>query len=458
MTEHVDVVVVGARCAGAPLAAHLARHGLRVCLLDRATFPSDTLSTHGIQPCGVQSLGRLGVVDRVSGCTTPITRALLALGDARAQIEDVPALLGAPMLNVRRVVLDEMLVDHAAGRGVDVRTGTAVTGLLTDGERVTGVRTATGDVRAALVVGADGVRSTVASHVGATEYDVTPPGRLFVWAYLSGIAFGSAREAGAVWIGKPDLSSYLASPTDSGLFMAAVSVDESRRPEVIADRERFYRAAFGEWPELASVLGGGRLVGPVRVMGGRRGFFRRPVGPGWALVGDAGHFKDPTPGQGIADALRQAERLADAIVDGWGGPGSLDRSLRRWWRWRDRDARPMYWFAHDLGAPGRTPPLVGAVQRRIARDPRLTERLGRVLNHELPPSAVTPPGALAGAFIDALASNAGNRAGVLREAWSLAATEINRARRRAQSPARTPMINRGFRSCRDQNAPLIMGR
>ena len=102
-------------------------------------------------------------------------------------------------------------------------------------------------------------------------------------------------------------------------------------------------------------------------MANMHGFFRESAGPGWALVGDAGHFKDPTPGQGIADALRQCERLADAIEGGLGGgAAALDAALRDWWRWRDEDAWEMYWFAHDMGAAGPIPPLLLHAQRRMA--------------------------------------------------------------------------------------------
>jgi 2-polyprenyl-6-methoxyphenol hydroxylase-like FAD-dependent oxidoreductase len=427
MTERADVVIVGARCAGAPLATDLARRGLHVCLLDRATFPGDTLSTHGIQPCGVQALGRLGVLDQVRAVTTPIERAVVALDDARMTFDDVPGLLGAPMLNVRRLVLDEILVAHAAASGADVRTGVAVTGLLTEGGRVTGVRTARGDIEATVVIGADGANSTVARLVGAAEYLTTQPGRVFVWAYLSGVAFASPAEQATVWLGKSACSGFLASATDSGLFMAAVTVDEPRRREVVRDREAFHRGAFATWPELEDLVRSGRIEGPVRVMGRWHGFFRRSAGPGWALVGDAGHVKDPSPGQGIADALRQAERLASAVCDGFGGATSLDEALAAWWRWRDRDARDMYWFAQDLGAPGPTLPLMRAVQRRIAQDPRLTERLALVLNHDLPPSALTPARVVLGGLADALRSNPGGRAAVLREARSLVAAEARRA-------------------------------
>jgi 2-polyprenyl-6-methoxyphenol hydroxylase-like FAD-dependent oxidoreductase len=166
------------------------------------------------------------------------------------------------------------------------------------------------------------------------------------------------------------------------------------------------------------------------------GFFRVSAGPGWALVGDAGHFKDPTPGQGIADALRQAEKLAPAIESGLGGGArSLDESMNEWWRWRDEDAWEMYWFAHDMGAAGPTPPVLRAAQRRIAADPDLTVGLGRIFNHDLRPSEVFTPGFSLATIGHALRHGRGQRRAIVREAGSLVANEVRRRRARRGLPS-----------------------
>jgi flavin-dependent dehydrogenase len=432
MAESFDVVIVGARCAGSSLAVNAARAGLRVCVLDRAEFPSETLSTHGIQPSGVQALDRLGVRNEVEATTTPITKANIALGEARVSIADFVAAVGAPMLNVRRVTLDRILVEAAAAAGADVRTGVAVTGLVERDGRVAGVRTRDGDVMATVVVGADGARSTVAELTGAEEYVVTPPGRMFVWSYWEDVPLGSDGLAATVWLGKPEGHAFLASVTDGGLFMAAVTVDHENKSQVLADREAYVRGALREWPELADVVTPGRVSGPVRVMAQWRGFFRRSAGPGWALVGDAGHFKDPTPGQGIGDAFRQSERLAAAVADGLSGRRPLDEALVDYWRWRDADAWSMYWFAHDLGAPGRTAPLRRQMQQLLASDASGAERLLRVLNHELAPSALATPGLLVRGLLHALRDRPGDWASVLGEARRLVREELRR--RRARSP------------------------
>lgn len=393
MPERFDVIVVGARCAGSPLAIMLARAGLKVCLVDRARFPSDTPSTHGIQPAGVHVLWDLGLRERLAGVAAAVDHGNIAFEDVRFEIGDLVGRVGAPMLNIRRLTLDTLLVEAAAEAGADVRTGTAMVGLVVENGRVAGVHTRSGELRAPLVVGADGVRSAVARFAGAQEYHRMPCGRIFVWAYYE----GAEADRSSVWLGGIDDHGFLASPTDAGLFMVAVVPSGHRKRDVLADRPAAIREGLALWPELEACVAGRRPTGPVRVMSNMAGFLRESAGPGWVLVGDAGHFKDPSPGQGIADALRQASALAPVIERALGGAGDPDRLLREWWEWRDRDAWEMYLFAAAMGAAGPVPPLLHEVQRSIAGDAHLQDGLVRVLNHERPPSAVfTPAVALRG--------------------------------------------------------------
>jgi 2-polyprenyl-6-methoxyphenol hydroxylase-like FAD-dependent oxidoreductase len=430
MSKSFDVIVVGARCAGAPLATMLARSGLRVCLLDKDRFPSDTLSTHGIQPTGVQVLERIGVLETLLGLAPPIVRLRGFFDDAVMVLDDVPAIAGAPAISVRRIHLDEILVNAAAEAGAEVRTQTAVSDLVFDNGRVAGVTTAAGELRAPLVVGADGTRSTVAKLVGAKAYHQTANGRVFIWAY-----YEADPTDGEMWIGKLDDYAYLVMPTDSGLTLVAACPSIERRDEVRSDREAVYEAGLRGWPQLHAGLAGARREGRLYTMANLHGFFRASAGPGWALVGDAGHFKDPTPGQGIGDALRQAEKLAAAIEGGLGsGAGSLDQALRDWWRWRDEDAWEMYWFAHDMGAAGTTPPVLRAAQRRIAADPYLSVGLGRIFNHDLRPSEVFTPKFSLAAIGDALRHGRGQRRAILREAGTFAANEVRRRRASRRGP------------------------
>jgi 2-polyprenyl-6-methoxyphenol hydroxylase-like FAD-dependent oxidoreductase len=383
--ESFDVVVVGARCAGSPLATMLARRGLKVCVLDRAHFPSETPSTHMIQQCGVGILDEIGVLDTLmSAGAAPLHSATMVSDDVRMHAT-IDGLVEHPVLCVRRLTLDALLVEAAGAAGVEVRTGTRVTGLLRDGNRVTGVSTDKGDIAAYLVVGADGRHSTVAAEVGAQEYDVTQPGRMVAWGYFEGVD----RE-GLARFGRMKDMGYLAGPTDGDLYMAAIAPDMSRTNEFQSDRDSFFATAIRQWPELADLMATAKRVGPLRVFTKWHGYFRQSAGPGWVLVGDAGHFKDFSPGQGISDALRQARQLADGIQHGLTVEG-LDDAMQRWWRWRDHDAYEMYWYAARMGAPGAATPWANGLLREIGANADATRKFMEVLNHDIPPSKLFTP-------------------------------------------------------------------
>ncbi|OBA76962.1 hypothetical protein A5641_19530 [Mycobacterium sp. 1554424.7] len=381
--KRFDVVVVGARCAGSPLATMLARKGLSVCVVDRAQFPSETPSTHIIQSCGVEVLGQLGVLDDVLAAgAVPLDRMTMVIDDAvRIEATVDPAIKTPRGVCVRRVTLDALLVGAAAAAGADVRTGLRVTNLVTEDGRVTGVDTADGPIHARLVVGADGRHSTVAALAGAREYHVAPPGKMFAWAYFEHVR---DRE-GHARLGRRGNLAFLAGPTDGDLYMAAIGIDMAKQAEFHANRDANFAAGLRAWPELADVIGDGRRVGPIRAVTKWHGYFRDAAGPGWVLVGDAGHFKDPSPGQGIGDAFRQARRLADSIEGGLGDT-SPDEAMLRWWQWRDDDAYEMHWMASDFGTPGASTPFNTRLMKDIAADPAAKQTLLRVLNHEVRPS------------------------------------------------------------------------
>lgn len=422
--ETFDVVVVGARCAGSPLAVMLARRGFSVCVVDKARFPSETPSTHVIQPCGVAVLERIGALDAVFAAgAVPIDRFTLVNEDVRIDGTLDPLVFPHAGLCVRRVTLDAALIEAATDSGAEMRTGVKVTELLTDGHRVVGIQTDRGPIHAQLVVGADGRQSRIATASGAQEYLTTPGGRTAAWAYFDGVA----ERVGHLRLGRLGECGYLASPTDSGLYMAGITTGAGFGP----DRDGAFDAGIAGWPELADLLAGARRVGPIRSMARWHGYFRQAAGPGWALIGDAGHFKDFTPAQGISDALRQSAHFAEALPDDLADHEAVDSATRRWWRWRDQDARPMYWFAADMGVPGPSTPLVTAVLRHIAADAGAIQTLLKVLNHEVGPRSLLTPRCLAGATIRALRDHpvaAGKEiAGTIRD-------EVRRARWNRQPP------------------------
>ena len=405
----------------------LARRGLSVCLVDRAQFPSETPSTHIIQPCGVQVLEQLGVLDDVwAAGAVPLDRMTMVIDDDVRIEATVDRAIETPRgLCVRRVTLDVLLVDAAAAAGADVRTGLRVTNLITEDGRITGLDTAAGPIQGQLVVGADGRHSTVATLAGAREYHVAPPGKMFAWAYFEHVR---DREGHARLGRRGDLA-FLAGPTDGDLYMAAIAIDMAKQAEFHANRDANFTAGIRAWPELADVIGDGRRVGPIRVLTNWHGYFREAAGPGWVLVGDAGHFKDPSPGQGIGDAFRQARRLAHSIEDGLGNT-SPDEAMQRWWQWRDDDAYEMHWLAHDFGSPGASTPLNTRLMKDVAADPNATQMLLGVLNHEVRPSQLFTTRRVTRAAARALRDRPDRLIATLKEIVSAGKREAHRSRQR----------------------------
>jgi flavin-dependent dehydrogenase len=288
-----DVIVVGARCAGSPLAMLLARRGHRVLLVDRAAFPSDTFRQHFIRQPGVARLARWGLLPRViaSGCPAVDTMTV-DCGDfpltGTVAPEDGVTAAYAP----RRYVLDALLLEAAAAAGAEVRTGFAVDELLVAGGRVRGVRgRASGGpavaVRARVVVGADGQHSLVARAVRAVTYHARPAVACYYHAYWSGVPVRGLevyRRGGRV---------VLAFPTNEGRTGLTVGWPQGEFRAVRADVAGHYLAAVDLVPDLAARVRAGRREEPFAGSGDLPNFFRRAHGRGWALVGDAGYHKDP---------------------------------------------------------------------------------------------------------------------------------------------------------------------
>jgi flavin-dependent dehydrogenase len=311
-----DVVVVGARAAGAATAMLLARQGLRVLAADRGAYGTDTLSTHALMRAGVLQLARWGLLGRIEAEGTPrVSRTVFHYED---EVVDIPikARDGVPALFApRRTVLDRVLVDAAVEAGAAVRHRVRVADLVRGRNgRVEGVVVEDADggrraVGARIVIGADGMRSTVASLVGAP---VTRQGR-----HASGVLYGywSGLEVdGYQWHWGRD-SAAGTIPTNGGQVLLYAGLSARRfAEEVRADIPACYRRILRESsPGLAARLADARLDGTIHGFPGHPGYLRRPWGPGWALVGDAAYFKDPITAHGISDALRDAELLALAV-------------------------------------------------------------------------------------------------------------------------------------------------
>ena len=371
-----DAIIVGARCAGSPCAMLLARKGYKVLLVDRATFPSDTMSTHFLWQAGTARLHRWGLLDRVraSGCP-PITKITLDFGDFTLCGCAPPADPAAPENYCpRRTVLDKILIDVAREAGAEVREAFSVRELLFDGDRGVGIRGvpsggAAVEERARIVIGADGLHSLVAR---ATQAPMTLERPVVSCGYYS------------YWSGFPidGLEAYfrpgrliLAFPTNFSLTLVFIFAPIAEFPRFRADIEAFYLAALDLVPSLAARARSGRREG--RFLGGAEfpNFFRKPYGPGWALVGDAGYHRDPYTAQGISDAFRDAELLTTAIDDGFSGRRPLDEALAGYERRRNEAVMPEFESTCQRAALQPMPPEMAALLRALQGNQEQIDRL-----------------------------------------------------------------------------------
>ena len=317
--DRYDVIIAGARCAGASTAMLLARQGLRVLVVDPAKRGSDTLSTHALMRGGVLQLHRWGVLDAVRSAGTPAIRTTtFHYGDEVISIpikeRDGVDALYAP----RRTVLDEALADAATAAGAEVVHGLSVVELILDDDgRVRGARIAGSDrqpmnVAADLVIGADGIRSRVARLLKLDFEHTVPHTTASIYGYWKELGL-----EGNHWY--YELGAAVGSiPTNDDETCVFASVPQERFEAERGDGlEALYAEVLDEVSaDLARRVTGSAGPGKLRAFAGTPGFLRRAAGPGWALVGDAGYFRDPLTAHGITDALRDAEILARAVAQG----------------------------------------------------------------------------------------------------------------------------------------------
>jgi flavin-dependent dehydrogenase len=316
-----DAIVIGARAAGGAAAMLLARRGLRVLLIDRAQRGSDTLSTHAILRGGVLQLSRWGLLDRIGAAGTPPVRSVsFHYGDEVIAVPIKPRDGVDALYGPRRTVLDAILADAAEAAGADVRFGPRLLDMTrTSTGRVAGVvledrQAGVLQATAGIVIGADGLNSTVARLVGAETYRTGCHAAATVYGYWSDVNvepnqyhwhFGSGVAAGVI-------------PTNGDVFCVFASVPAARfERETRKDIEAgYFRALRENSVRLAEAIERARPAGRLRGFQGEVGRYRQCWGTGWALVGDAGYFKDPITAHGITDAFRDAELLANAVTAG----------------------------------------------------------------------------------------------------------------------------------------------
>jgi len=364
LDQRYDAIVVGARVAGAATAMLLARSGMRVLLVDRSEYGADTLSTHALMRAGVFQLQRWGVLPDVIGAgTPPVTLTTFHYGEETVPVQIEPRHGVDRLFAPRRTVLDRLIVDAAINDGVHVRYGMRLTDVVrTSNDRVVGIVAldesgSPHTVSADMVIGADGLRSTVASLVGAEAYRLGRHATGSVYGYWSGL-----EADGYHWHYRPGVSTGVI-PTNNGETLVFASVPSTR-----------YRTAFGQSvadgylnvvreasPELASRLTSATLRSRLAGFSGQVGHFRQSYGPGWALVGDAGYFKDPLTAHGISDALRDAELLARAVVAG------TSTALADYQRQRDELSVDLFNVTDEIASFGWNLETIGPLLKTLAR-------------------------------------------------------------------------------------------
>jgi flavin-dependent dehydrogenase len=352
--SHHDVVVVGARCAGAATAMLLAGAAHDVVLVDRAPLPSDTLSTHAIARGGVVQLHRWGLLDRLLATGAPPVRAVSFHLGGHVKRRDVRSSAGVDLLVApRRLPLDTLLAQAAVEAGAQLLERTSAVGLVRDGSgRVRGVRTRSSGtertLHASLVVGADGVHSRVARWAGARTEASHAPGGGVLYAYLAGVGaegyefhvapdaltgvFPTHGDEACVWLGRP-----------AAALQPLLRAGDHRPAAWLA-------AVQALAPDLAPRISLAGLRSPVRGAVGLPNVLRVPVGPGWALVGDAGYHRDPITGHGITDAFRDAELLANAAHRSLTDPSSEGDAMTEFHRTRNASLAEIFDLTRRIGA------------------------------------------------------------------------------------------------------------
>lgn len=389
MNTKYDVIVVGARCAGSPTAMLLARSGQRVLLVDKARFPSDTISTHLVHAPGVAALSRWGLLDRLvaTGCP-PITSYSYDFGPFTIAGSPLPTGDGIDVAyGPRRTVLDQILLDAADDAGAEIRTGFGVRDLLVEDGRVVGIRglmagngSASVEERADLVIGADGRHSIVAKAAGAGSYNEHPALAVSYYAYWSGLpvtAFDAHLRPGRVVAGMP---------THDGLNCLAVAAPRSEMESFRQDIDGNYRQALQLVDSYADRLGSATRETDYVGMAVPNGY-RQPYGPGWALVGDAGYDRDPCTAQGITDAFRDADLLTTAWLDGRNGKAEYGAAMAGYQRGRDEQTGPIYALTCQLATLEPPPPERAELLAGVAGDQQAMQGFASMIAGTLPVAA-----------------------------------------------------------------------
>jgi 2-polyprenyl-6-methoxyphenol hydroxylase-like FAD-dependent oxidoreductase len=362
-----DVIVVGGRCGGSPTAMLLARKGYRVLLLDKATFPSDTMSTHFIHPPGLAALERWGLLDRLAatGCP-PVDTYTFDFGPVTIAGSPQPIDGIGYGYCPRRTVLDKLLVDAAVEAGAELREGFTVDGITSDDGTVTGIsgHSQGGNAvteHARVVIGADGRHSLIAKAVQPDQYNERRSHLAMYYAYWSGLPSSGFETV----IRAENRRGWACIPTHDDLTVVPFGwpVEEFHANRKDIEGNFFKSMDFA--PEFAKRLRSAKRESKFIGSAELPGYVRKPFGSGWALVGDAAYHKNPITAMGINDAFRDAELLAGALDDAFAGRRSYEDGMNDYQKTRDHEALPVYDFTDDFAMLQPPPPemqqLIGAM-------------------------------------------------------------------------------------------------
>lgn len=337
-----DALIVGARVAGSSLAIRLAQHGRKVLMVDRDTFPSDTISTHGLNFTAVDSLRRLGVLERIEAAGfRRMYRHRAWLDDIMVESPAGPA--GSYTLAPRRVVLDQVLIERAVESGAEFIQRSRVDGLLIEDGRVVGahiqrVGRDSFDVRARVVVGADGKGSKVADWAGAEKYDDRVLGRPIYYGYFHGLEPLDEPMAEMFFVSNR-VGFCLAMRPDEHILIIEAQPDDF--PHIRTDARAWFLTEFAKFPGMDRRIRNAELEGSMLGVRSIENHFRKAYGAGWTLTGDAGYVKDPITAYGVGDAMFQGFWLARSLGEFFDGR-PWDEAMAAYQERRDNSFRAFY--------------------------------------------------------------------------------------------------------------------
>jgi len=371
-----DAIVVGGRCAGAPVARLLAQGGAKVLLVDRATFPSEIPHGHFIHRQGPSRLKQWGLLDRIAAVCPAVSEQLVDLGDFPLISHDIVLDGVAWGYGPRRRLLDKILIDAAIESGVEVREGVIVEDYLVDGDRIAGIRgrSTSGELfkeTAAITVGADGRNSRLARTVQTPAYEVTPPLTCYYFSYWSGVE----TRAFELYQRTAERRVIFSFKTSDDLYAVFVGAPIEELPEIRTNIEAHFTRALDSAPDFAERLRAGKREERFYGSSDLPNFYRKPYGDGWALVGDAGCHKDPFMALGIADALRDADLLSTAILQGLDGATPMTDALSDYEQKRNESSTREYQQNLSAARFDPVPPEMMRLREAVRSNPAEATRL-----------------------------------------------------------------------------------